>query len=92
LGRWRIFTTKRRGVILDRGGFVDRLEGIRELEEELCGLWEVLDLGGLGWQRAGLGGGELRSEAVSEEFMYEGGYFRAKETDQEEGADFYATI
>jgi hypothetical protein len=31
------------GVTLDRGGNVDRLEGVRELEVELCRLSEVLD-------------------------------------------------
>ena len=30
------------GVVLDRGGNVHRLEGVRELEDELCRLREVL--------------------------------------------------
>jgi hypothetical protein len=49
------------------GGYLPkrgRLEGVRELEEELCRLWEVLDLGGLGRGMAAPIGGECGCEAI----------------------------
>jgi hypothetical protein len=38
-----------RRVLLDWDGLVHILEGVRDLEEELGGFREVLDLGGMGW-------------------------------------------
>jgi hypothetical protein len=54
------------GVALDRGGFVNTLEGVRELEEKQCGFREVLDLGGWGRRLAGPCSSELIYEAVIE--------------------------
>jgi hypothetical protein len=78
------------GVILDRGGHVHWLEGVRK-PEELCGFREVLDLDGMGRRRTALCGGELCCEAVCEEIMCEGGSSWAKEIYEEGGADFAAT-
>jgi hypothetical protein len=52
------------GVALDRGELVNKLEGVREVEEELREFREVFDVGGMGRRRAVPSGGELCCEAV----------------------------
>jgi hypothetical protein len=70
-----IFTQKEEEVVLDRGGLVDKLECVRELEAELHGFREVFDLGGVGRRRAAQVGGELCCEAVCEKILDECGNF-----------------
>jgi hypothetical protein len=47
------------GVTLDRDRLLHKLEGVRDLEEVLCGFLEVPDLGGLGRGLASQAGGEV---------------------------------
>jgi hypothetical protein len=76
------------GVVFDRDWVVDWLESVREREEELCSLREVLDLGGQVWREAVPSTGKLCREAVCKQIMYEGGSFWAKEMNGEERAEF----
>jgi hypothetical protein len=56
------------GVTLDRGGNVHRLEGVRELEDELGRFREVLYLA-WGSGRGGLSGGCERDRKVGREYV-----------------------
>jgi hypothetical protein len=70
---------ERGGVIFYRGGLADGLAGVRELEEELCGFHDVLDMGCMGRRRAASCGGELCCEEVCEEVMSQAISFRVKD-------------
>jgi hypothetical protein len=54
------------GVILDWDGIGNTLEGVRKLEEELCGFREVLNLDGMSRRVAAPGGGNPIREAICE--------------------------
>jgi hypothetical protein len=77
------------GVVLDWGWIFEWLHGVREREEKLGRLREVLDLGGQGRQGEDVDGGELDREAVGEEVLYEGDSFWAGGSYGEWRAEFY---